>query len=137
MTLDKRSFAWYSTELHDWYAASGEYEILIGASSRDIRLTEEIRLDSTQKLPLNLTLNTPMGDLIADERTREFGLFLKQKMDEFFGATGSDTKLSDDDSDEDPMADAMAASMPIRNVVSFGLMEKEELFKKLKEFNEK
>ena len=137
MTLDKRSFAWYSTELHDWYAASGEYEILIGASSRDIRLTEEIRLDSTQKLPLNLTLNTPMGDLIADERTREFGLFLKQKMDEFFGATGSDTKLSDDDSDEDPMADAVAASMPIRNVVSFGLMEKEELFKKLKEFNEK
>ena len=137
MTLDKRSFAWYSTELHDWYAASGEYEILIGASSRDIRLTEEIRLDSTQKLPLNLTLNTPMGDLIADERTREFGLALKQKMDEFFGATGSDTKLSDDDSDEDPMADAMAASMPIRNVVSFGLMEKEELFKKLKEFNEK
>ena len=137
MTLDKRSFAWYSTELHDWYAASGEYEILIGASSRDIRLTEEIRLDSTQKLPLNLTLNTPMGDLIADERTREFGLFLKQKMDEFFGATGSDTKLSDDDSDEDPMADAMAASMPIRNVVSFGLMEKEELFRKLKEFNEK
>ena len=137
MTLDKRSFAWYSTELHDWYAASGEYEILIGASSRDIRLTEEIRLDSTQKLPLNLTLNTPMGDLIADERTREFGLALKQKMDEFFGAAGSNTKLSDDDSDEDPMADAIAASMPIRNVVSFGLMEKEELFKKLKEFNEK
>ena len=58
-------------------------------------------------------------------------------MDEFFGAAGSDTKLSDDDSDEDPMADAMAASMPIRNVVSFGLMEKEELFRKLKEFNEK
>lgn len=137
MTLDKRSFAWYSTELHDWYAASGEYEILIGASSRDIRLTEKIRLHSTRNLPLNLTLNTPMGDLIADERTREFGLALKQKMDEFFGATGSDTKLSDDDSDEDPMADAVAASMPIRNVVSFGLMEKEELFKKLKEFNEK
>ena len=137
MTLDRSSFAWYSTELHDWYAASGEYEILIGASSRDIRLTEKIRLHSTRNLPLNLTLNTPMGDLIADERTREFGFFLKQKMDEFFGATGSDTKLSDDDSDEDPMADAIAASMPIRNVVSFGLMEKEELFKKLKEFNEK
>ena len=138
MTLDKRSFAWYSTELHDWYAASGEYEILIGASSRDIRLTVEIRLDSTQKLPLNLTLNTPLGDLIADERTREFGLSLQQKMDEFFyGAAGSTDKLSDDDSDEDPMADAIAASIPIRNAVSFGLMEKEELFRKLKEFNEK
>ena len=136
MTLDKRSFAWYSTELHDWYAASGEYEILIGASSRDIRLTVEIRLDSTQKLPLNLTLNTPLGDLIADERTREFGLSLQQKMDEFFyGAAGSTDKLSDDDSDEDPMADAIAASIPIRNAVSFGLMEKEELLKKLNAFN--
>ena len=28
MELDKRSFAWYNTELHDWYAASGKYEIL-------------------------------------------------------------------------------------------------------------
>ena len=28
MELDKRSFAWYNTDIHDWYAASGEYEIL-------------------------------------------------------------------------------------------------------------
>ena len=26
MQLDKRSFAWYSTELQDWYAATGMYE---------------------------------------------------------------------------------------------------------------
>ena len=37
MELDKRSFAWYNTDIHDWYAASGEYEILAAASSRDIR----------------------------------------------------------------------------------------------------
>ncbi|MFQ7022818.1 MAG: fibronectin type III-like domain-contianing protein, partial [Blautia faecis] len=48
MELDKRSFAWYNTELHDWYAASGKYEILIGASSRDIRLSETIELSSSQ-----------------------------------------------------------------------------------------
>lgn len=137
MTLDKRSFAWYSTEIHDWYAASGDYEILIGASSRDIRLTEKIRLNSTQKLPLNLTLNTPLGDLISDERTREFGLFLKQKLDELFGAAVADAKLSDDDSDEDPMGDAIAASMPIRNVISFGLIERDELLRKLEALNAK
>lgn len=135
MTLDKRSFAWYSTDLHDWYAASGKYEILIGASSRDIRLTENVHLTGTCQLPLNLTLNTTLGDLIADERTKDFGLALKLKMDEFFGATGADAKLSDDDSDEDLMGDAVAASMPIRNVVSFGLMEKDELLKKLNAFN--
>ena len=38
MELDKRSFAWYNTDLHELFAASGEYKILIGASSRDIRL---------------------------------------------------------------------------------------------------
>lgn len=42
MELDKRSFAWYSTELSEWYTATGEYELLIGASSRDIRLIKEI-----------------------------------------------------------------------------------------------
>ena len=48
MKLDKRSFAWYNTQLHDWYAASGKYEVLIGASSRDIRLSETIELSSSQ-----------------------------------------------------------------------------------------
>ena len=28
MELNKRSFAWYNEEIHDWYAASGTYEIL-------------------------------------------------------------------------------------------------------------
>ena len=44
MELDKRSFAWYNTELHDWYAASGKYEILVGASSRDIRLKQMVEI---------------------------------------------------------------------------------------------
>ena len=35
MELNKRSFAWYNTELHDWFAASGDYEILVGASSSE------------------------------------------------------------------------------------------------------
>lgn len=41
-TLDKRSFAWYNTELGGWYCASGNYRILIGASSRDIRLYADV-----------------------------------------------------------------------------------------------
>ncbi|MDE6614815.1 MAG: fibronectin type III-like domain-contianing protein, partial [Clostridia bacterium] len=41
-TLDYRSFAFYNTTINDWYAQNGEYEILIGASSRDIRLKGKI-----------------------------------------------------------------------------------------------
>ena len=36
--LNKRSFAFYHVGLADWYAESGEYEILVGSASDDIRL---------------------------------------------------------------------------------------------------
>lgn len=50
LPLNKRSFAFYNTETESWYAASGEYEILVGSSSRDIRLSQKryFRLDDPQ-----------------------------------------------------------------------------------------
>lgn len=36
--LDFRTFVFFDPKLDDWVAEAGEYEILIGASSRDIRL---------------------------------------------------------------------------------------------------
>ena len=69
-TLDKRSFAWYNEEISDWYAKSGEYEILIGASSRDIRLGERIGVESTAKIPFVITQNTTVQQLLDDARTR-------------------------------------------------------------------
>lgn len=130
MTLDKRSFSWYSTALSDWYMASGEYQILAGASSRDIRLSQTIRCASKQKLPLKLHLNTTLGELIKDERTHATGISLKQKLDALFftAAVGS--------GEEDPMADAVAASMPIRNVITFGLCTKDEVMDMLNKYNE-
>ncbi|MBD5099930.1 MAG: glycosyl hydrolase [Clostridiales bacterium] len=47
-TLDYRSFAFYNTTINDWYAQNGEYEILIGASSRDIRLKGKINVKFEQ-----------------------------------------------------------------------------------------
>ena len=138
-TLDKRSFAWYSTDIHDWYAASGEYDILIAASSRDVRLTKTIQWESTQVLPLHLHLNTTLGELLSDERTRALGKELKGKMDAFFcGLDGETDESTDgDEAVSDDMGDAMVFSMPIRNVVSFGLCDKEELLKQLDELNKR
>lgn len=45
--LDKRSFAYYNTAISDWHVESGKFEIIVGASSRDIRLTAEVRVNST------------------------------------------------------------------------------------------
>jgi beta-glucosidase len=36
-TLDRDSFAYYSMAKHEWIAEPGKFEILVGASSRDIR----------------------------------------------------------------------------------------------------
>ena len=46
--LERRAFAYYSTGLKDWHVESGQYQILIGASSRDIRCQGEVQIDSSQ-----------------------------------------------------------------------------------------
>jgi len=46
--LDRRAFAYYNTDLRDWHIESGEFEILVGASSRDIRLSEIVNVESSQ-----------------------------------------------------------------------------------------
>ena len=40
--LNARSFAFYSVPRQGWYVENGEFEILVGASSRDIRLQKQI-----------------------------------------------------------------------------------------------
>ena len=34
--LDRRAYAYWSTEIHDWYMESEEYEIQIGRNAQDI-----------------------------------------------------------------------------------------------------
>lgn len=47
ITLDKRAFAYYNVNIHDWHVESGAFKILVGASSRDIRLETAVEVTST------------------------------------------------------------------------------------------
>ena len=47
ITLDKRAFAYYNVNINDWHVESGEFKILVGASSRDIKLEASINVEST------------------------------------------------------------------------------------------
>lgn len=71
MELDKRSFAWYNTEISDWYAATGTYEILVGSSSRDILLKDAVQLTSTTKIPVKIHMNTTVAELLAEPKAKE------------------------------------------------------------------
>ena len=42
--LDKSALSYYSTARHDWVAEPGTFEVLVGASSRDIRLSGKLEL---------------------------------------------------------------------------------------------
>ena len=45
VSLNTRSFAYYSVPLKKWYVENGDFEILVGASSRDIRLVGKLRVE--------------------------------------------------------------------------------------------
>lgn len=45
--LSKRAFAFYNVELGDWMVETGEFDILVGSSSRDIKLTASMTVEST------------------------------------------------------------------------------------------
>lgn len=45
LSLDRRAFSFWDAERHDWVCESGEFEILCGSSSRDIRARATVTLD--------------------------------------------------------------------------------------------
>ncbi len=47
ITLSKRDFAYYNVNINDYHVESGDYEILVGASSRDIKLQSTVNVKST------------------------------------------------------------------------------------------
>ena len=47
IVLSKRAFAYYNVNINDWHVESGDFEILVGASSRDIRLEGKVKVEGT------------------------------------------------------------------------------------------
>ena len=44
MTLTERAFSYWSTDAHNWDVAPGEYTVSVGSSSRDLPLTQSLRM---------------------------------------------------------------------------------------------
>lgn len=74
--LDDRAFQWYNAEIGAWYAESGIYRLMAGASSRDIRLTLETEMTFPQPELTRVTTNTYFRELFASEKLRSPALAL-------------------------------------------------------------
>lgn len=107
-TLDKRAFAYYHVDLQDWVAESGQFDILVGRSSRDICLSARVEVQSSVKLQLTVHRNTLLGDLLADPRIAE-------KVRAIIDKTGFGAMLKDNQE----MMEAMLRYMPLRAAVNF------------------
>ena len=64
-TLTARDLSYWSTRLHDWALEGGEFELAVGASSRDLRLTTTLDI-AAPPLPSRLDGMSTLQEWLAD-----------------------------------------------------------------------
>ncbi len=85
--LDFRAFAYYHPAYRQWITEDGEFDILIGASSADIRCTQTVTLQSTLKLPSILNRDSTLREWIEDPRGMSVLAPLVQQLNDQMRAT--------------------------------------------------
>lgn len=116
-TLNARAFSYYETRIHDWYAESGDYEILLASSSRDIRLQYTVSITGSKKIPFVADYITTCEDV---------ELFAKDgsALDEMLRRSGF-AEATDHDGDDSmgsgtaDMMKAMFTGTPLHSILSF------------------
>ena len=135
-TLDRRAFAYWNAEIHDWYVESGDFLIEIGRSSRDIALSEAVYVEGTVEIPVTYTVNSIFMDLQKSERaTRILKPLMDQMVEMLSGGEAASDVASSAISPE--MMQAMISYSPLRSVVSFtgGAVTFEQLEQRVAELN--
>ncbi|MGE1128909.1 beta-glucosidase family protein [Bacillus wiedmannii] len=107
-TLEKRAFAYYNTDIKDWYVESGEFEILVGKSSEEILLKETIHVKSTTIIKKKFTRNSTLLDCMADPKHAEIIKPVLKGIAEKFGIQ--------ENTNEQP---SFLKGLPLRVLISF------------------
>lgn len=118
-TLDKRAYAYWSTETHDWHVESGEYEIQIGKNAQEIGLSHSVYVNSETVISKVFTFNSTMGEIMADPKGR---MILEQSMGAMMGTEVQEmTENAQGDGGviNDEMMAATMEAMPLRQLASF------------------
>ena len=128
-TLEKRAFAYWNQDLHDWFVPTGAYTIEIGRSSRDIELTRTVEVTGTVSAPTEpLTVNTIFMDLQKYPKAMEalkplfgkaMGAISNSEEKSGFEENASEESAAAKEAISEEMGDAMMRYMPLRGIVSF------------------
>ena len=118
--LGKRAFAYYNVEIKDWHVETGEFDILIGKSSRDIVAQKTIVVESTRALPVVYTSNSSFEDLMGDSKAMEICKPLWNAVAALFADENGDEIDPAQAAIIETMTTAMVKVMPLRAAINFG-----------------
>ncbi|MBK9603518.1 MAG: glycoside hydrolase family 3 C-terminal domain-containing protein [Anaerolineales bacterium] len=86
-TLDREAFWYFETTLNAWSVEAGEFEILVGASSRDIRASQMVTIEPVKRaarlhagLLINTILDDPDGRAVISKHIGGFLLMADMRM---------------------------------------------------------
>lgn len=115
--LDARAFAYWNTDLHDWYVESGIYEIQVGKNAEEVLLYASILVEGTRKIKKTYTLNTCMGELMRDEKAK--AVFSQMMSGNQQAAEMAEANQDTSGAVSAEMMAAMMNDMPLRQLLSF------------------
>jgi beta-glucosidase len=116
--LPARSFAFYHPGRGDWVVEAGDFDVLVGSSSADIRGTCTVTVRSGERRPSLLGDLSTLGDWLADPAGREIlAPMLPSIQDRLVSALGS---APNDPAAVDPDIWWWVTSMPLLYVLDVG-----------------
>ncbi|MCC8103755.1 MAG: glycoside hydrolase family 3 C-terminal domain-containing protein [Clostridiales bacterium] len=121
-TLDKRAFAFYYEEYQEWYAPEGDYTILVGASSQDIRLQSTLHVIPERAHKKSVSGWSTVGALRETPEGEDIWKKLKTHLDQSIPA-------ADDNLFASMLTEEKINQMPLRflNLISNGQIDNDEL----------
>lgn len=117
--LDKRSFAYWDVESHDWLVEEGKYQIIIGRSAEEKILVADVAVSPVKTPRKVFHLNSTIGEVLADKHA---GPLFEQMMGKTFveyTEAQQVTENSQSDAVNAEMMHAMMEGMPLRQLLSF------------------
>jgi beta-glucosidase len=109
-SLSRRAFAFWDVRAHDWKVEPGAFEILVGASSRDLRLSGRVTVEARAPAPRSYDQNTALGDVLAHPVAGAWARRVEGRIAERLGSYPPG-------SPEAAMVEAMSRELPLRAVV--------------------
>jgi len=119
LELSRRDFSWWCERDHRWQADTGDYEVMLGESSRDIRVQSKLTMDF-ENSPAPVTAETYLTSIVQDPQL--LATFKETVIKPLASGdqSGNPFVATDENGEAPALKDRMFLNMPLRAVVALG-----------------